>query len=65
MAGQELTKTYMKNHTFSWSDFSKIRRAHMIKRLLIIQSIVIVLLVFLLTIYARDEFHDQDQDKTT
>ena len=34
----------------------------MIKRLLIIQSIVIVLLVFLLTIYARDEFHDQDQD---
>ena len=35
----------------------------MIKRLLIIQSIVIVLLVFLLTIYARDEFHDQDRDQ--
>ena len=35
----------------------------MIKRLLIIQSIVIVLLVFLLTIYARDEFHGQDQDQ--
>ena len=35
----------------------------MIKRLLIIQSIVIILLVFLLTIYARDEFHDQDLDQ--
>ena len=34
----------------------------MIRRLLIIQSIVIVLLVFLLTIYARDEFHDLDHD---
>ena len=33
------------------------------KRLLIIQSIIIVLLVFLLTIYARDEFHDYDQDQ--
>ena len=62
MAGQELTKTYLKNHTFSWSDFSKIKSAHMIKRLLIIQSIVIILLVFLLTIYARDEFHDLDHD---
>ena len=35
----------------------------MIKRLLFIQSIVIVLLVFLLTIYARDEFHDQTDDQ--
>ena len=35
----------------------------MLKRLLIIQSIIIVLLVFLLTIYARDEFHDYDQDQ--
>ena len=34
----------------------------MIKRLLIIQSIIIVFLVFLLTIYARDEFHDHDHD---
>ena len=33
----------------------------MIKRLLIIQSIVIILLVFLLTIYAKDEFHDYNQ----
>ena len=32
----------------------------MIKRLLVIQSIIIVFLVFLLTIYARDEFHDQE-----
>ena len=35
----------------------------MIKRLLIIQSIVIILLVFLLTIYGRDEFHDHNQDQ--
>ena len=35
----------------------------MIKRLLVIQSIIIVFLVFLLTIYARDEFHDYDQDQ--
>ena len=35
----------------------------MIKRLLFIQSIVIVLLVFLLTIYARDEFHNQTDDQ--
>ena len=35
----------------------------MIKRLLIIQSIIIVFLVFLLTIYARDEFHDHDHDQ--
>ena len=34
----------------------------MIKRLLVIQSIIIVFLVFLLTIYARDEFHDYDYD---
>ena len=63
MAGQELTKITLKNHTVSWSDFSEIKSVHMIKRLLIIQSIVIVLLVFLLTIYARDEFHDQGQDQ--
>ena len=34
----------------------------MMKRLLVIQSIIIVFLVFLLTIYARDEFHDHDHD---
>ena len=45
-----------------WSDFSKIKSTHMLKRLLIIQSIIIVFLVFLLTIYARDEFHDHDRD---
>ena len=32
------------------------------KRLLVIQSIVIILLVFLLTIYARDEFHGRNDD---
>ena len=35
----------------------------MIKRLLIIQSIVIILLIFLLTIYARDEFHENRPDE--
>ena len=35
----------------------------MIKRLLIVQSIVIILLVFLLTIYARDEFHEHSYDE--
>ena len=34
----------------------------MTKRLLIIQSIIIVVLVFLLTIYARDEFHNHNHD---
>ena len=32
------------------------------KRLLVIQSIVIILLVFLLTIYARDEFYGRNDD---
>ena len=35
----------------------------MIKRLLVVQSIIIVFLVFLLTMYARDEFHGYDQDQ--
>ncbi len=36
----------------------------MIKYVLAIQSLVIIILVFLLTVYGRDEFHKQENDET-
>ena len=35
----------------------------MVKYLLVIQSLVILLLVFMLAIYGKDEFHDKDGEE--